>query len=93
MKTGSSPGFYPWTSNPYRGTAARRGGRGPGRTCWSGWSRWATSAGPRAPRLQPPPLGAKTATAYNAEYTTVTDPAGKTRRSRLDGLDRLVRVG
>ena len=38
-----------------------------------------------------PTLG-KTTTAYDAEYTTVTDPAGKTRRSRLDGLGRLVRV-
>ena len=33
-----------------------------------------------------------TTTAYDAEYTTVTDPAGKKRRSRLDGLGRLVRV-
>ena len=32
-----------------------------------------------------PTLG-KTTTAYDGEYTTVTDPAGKTRRCRLDGL-------
>ena len=38
-----------------------------------------------------PTLG-KTTTAYDAEFTTVTDPAGKKRRSRLDGLGRLVRV-
>ena len=38
------------------------------------------------------PTWGKTATAYDGEYTTVTDPAGKKRRSRLDGLGRLVRV-
>ena len=91
MKTGSSPGFYPWTSNPYRGTAA------------SGWTRARADllervvevghfSGATRPSAAAAPTWGKTATAYNAEYTTVTDPAGKTRRSRLDGLDRLVRV-
>ena len=31
-------------------------------------------------------------TAYDAEYTTVTDAAGRKRRSKQDGLGRLVRV-
>ena len=43
---------------------------------FSGATRPATGAAPT--------LG-KTTTTYDAEYTTVTDPAGKTRRSRLDG--------
>ncbi len=50
---------------------------------FSGATRPSTSATPT--------LGTIT-TAYDAEYTTVTDPAGKKRRSRLDGLGRLVRV-
>ena len=47
---------------------------------------------------EPSPWGSSTATtgaaatAYDGEYTTVTDPAGKKRRSRQDGLGRLVRV-
>ena len=79
------------TSNPYRGTA-KAGWRRTrqdqlGRVVevghFSGATRPATGAAPT--------LG-KTTTTYDAEYTTVTDPAGKTRRSRLDGLGRLVRV-
>ncbi|HKG46248.1 MAG TPA: hypothetical protein VKB02_05950, partial [Pyrinomonadaceae bacterium] len=31
-------------------------------------------------------------TAYNANFTTITDQAGKVRRSKTDGLGRLVRV-
>lgn len=34
----------------------------------------------------------KTTTSYDAEHTTVTDQAQKTRRTRVDGLGRLVRV-
>ena len=34
----------------------------------------------------------KVQTAYDAEFTTVTDQAGKVRRSMVDGLSRLVRV-
>ena len=49
-------------------------------------------SGATRPSTGAAPTWGKTATAYNAEYTTVTDPAGKTRRSRLDGLGRLVRV-
>ena len=79
------------TSNPYRGTTK------------SGWTRTKLdnlgrvvevghfSRAARPSTSAAPTLG-KTATAYDTEYTTVTDPAGKTRRSCLDGLGRLVRV-
>ena len=91
VKTGSKPGFYTWTSNPYRGTAK------------AGWTRTRADqlgrgvevglfSGATRPSAAAAPTWGKTATAYDAEYTTVTDPAGKTRRSRLDGLGRLVRV-
>ena len=91
IKDGSSPGFDTWTSNPYRGTATAEWTRicadHLGRVVkvghFSGSARPSTSATPT--------LGTIT-TAYDAEYTTVTDPAGKKRRSRLDGLGRLVRV-
>ena len=91
VKTGLKPGLYTWTSNPYRGTAttgwtrtrADQLGRGVEVGLFSGATRPSTGATPT--------LG-KTTTAYDAEYTTVTDPAGKKRRSRLDGLGRLVRV-
>lgn len=49
-------------------------------------------SGAARPSASDAPTLGKTATAYDAEYTTVTDPAGKTRRSRLDGLGRLARV-
>ena len=49
-------------------------------------------SGATRPSTSDAPTWGKTATAYDGEYTTVTDPAGKTRRSRLDGLGRLVRV-
>ena len=49
-------------------------------------------SGAARPSTSDAPTWGKTATAYEGEYTTVTDPAGKTRRSRLDGLGRLVRV-
>src|SRR6185295_5151990 len=47
---------------------------------------------------QPPDAGCVTnctgtvTTSYISEYTTVTDQAGKQRRSRVDALGRLVRV-
>ena len=37
-------------------------------------------------------LTGTTTTAYDAETTTVTDPAGKARRSSIDGLGRLSQV-
>ena len=91
MKAGFSPGFYRWISNPYQGTAA------------TGWTRTRAdqlgrvvevghfSGAARSSTGAAPTLG-KITTTYDGEYTTVTDPAGKTRRSRLDGLARLVRV-
>ena len=88
---GSKPGLYTWTSNPYRGTAmtgwrrtrADQLGRAAQVGLFSGATRPSAGASPT--------LGATT-TAYDAEYTTVTDPAGRKRRSKLDGLGRLVRV-
>ena len=91
VKDGSSPGFYTWTSNPHRGTAT------------TGWTRTRADqlgrvaqaghfSGSARPSASATPTLGTTTTAYDAEYTTVTDPAGKTRRSRLDGLGRLVRV-
>ena len=93
VKAGSSPGSYTWTSNPHRQTTDPT----------MGWTRTradqlgrATQVGLFGTATRPstsasPTLGT-TSTAYDAEYTTVTDPAGKKRRSRLDGLGRLVRV-
>ena len=49
-------------------------------------------SGAARPSTSAAPILGKTTTAYDAEYTTVTDLAGKTRRSCLDGLGRLVRV-
>ena len=93
VKSGSSPGLYTWTSNPYRQTGedtmgwtrsrADQLGRVVEVGLFSGASRPSASAAAT--------LGATT-TAYDAEYTTATDPAGRKRRSRLDGLGRLVRV-
>ena len=91
MNSRSSPGLYTWTSNPYRGTAA------------TGWTRTRADhlgrvvevglfSGATRPSAAAAPTWGKTATAYDGEYTTVTDPAGKTRRSRQDRLGRLVRV-
>ena len=90
LKDGSSPGFYTWTSNPYRGTT-------------TGWARTRADqlgrvvevghfSGAARPSAAAAPTWGKTTTSHDGEYTTVTDPAGKTRRSRLDGLGRLVRV-
>ena len=87
----SGTSSYTWASNPYLGTAGVGWTRTKrdhlGRVLqvghFSGSARPSTSATPT--------LGTIT-TAYDAEYTTVTDPAGKKRRSRLDGLGRLVRV-
>jgi hypothetical protein len=49
-------------------------------------------AAPPAPWGSNSVSSGKFTTEYDAEFTTVTDQAGKKRRSRLDGLGRLVRV-
>ena len=70
MKTGSSPGFYPWTSNPYRGTAA------------SGWTRARADllervvevghfSGATRPSAAAAPTWGKTATAYKESKGTL----------------------
>ena len=91
MKAGFSPGFYRWISNPYQGTAA------------TGWTRTRAdqlgrvvevghfSGAARSSTGAAPTLG-KITTTYDVEYTAVTDPVGKTRRSKRDGLGHLVRV-
>lgn len=87
----SGTSSYTTTSNPYRGTAA------------TGWTRTGLdhlgrvaevghfSAAAKPSVGSAPTLG-RTTTAHDAEYTTVTDPAGRQRRSKRDGLGRLVRV-
>ena len=91
MKDGFSPGFHTWTPDPYRASAA------------SGWTRIKLDhlgrvvevghfSGANKPSAGATPTWGTTTTAYDTEYTTVTDPAGKKRRSRIDGLGRLVRV-
>ena len=93
MKTGSSPSFYTWTSNSYRGTDDGT----------MGWTRTrrdrlgrvvevALFSGDTRPSASATPTLGKTTTAYDAEYTTVTDADQKKRRSQLDGLGRLLRV-
>ena len=91
MNSGSASGFYTTTSNPYKATAT------------TGWSRTrqdrlgrvvevAAFGGATRPSARATPTLGKTTTAYDAEYTTVTDADQKKRRSQLDGLGRLVRV-
>jgi RHS repeat-associated protein len=91
---------YVLTSQPYR--ASTSGGAGePTR----GWSCTKSDRAGRVVEVQtfmgsglPAPWGSNSAstgtvvTANDAEFTTVTDQAGKSRRSRADALGRLVRV-
>ncbi|HWQ54666.1 MAG TPA: RHS repeat-associated core domain-containing protein [Bryobacteraceae bacterium] len=65
-------------SNPYR----------------SGGPEWTTMTYDALNRVKTvaTPDGAVTATDYSGYYATVTDPAGKARRNRTDGLGRLVEV-
>ena len=89
----SETASYTWISNPYRLTTEDT----------MGWTRTRSDhlgrvlqagffSGAAKPSTSATPTLGTTTTAYDAEYTTVTDPAGKKRRSRLDGLGRLVRV-
>ena len=93
VKTGPKPGRYTWTSNPYRETGEDTAGWT--RTRADGLGRVlevALFSGDSRPSTSGTGTLGTTVTAYDAEYTTATDPAGKKRRSRLDGLGRLVRV-
>ena len=93
VNTGSAPGHYTWTSNPYRQTG----------DATMGWTRTRADqlgravevglfGGTTKPSTSATPTLGKTTTVYDAEFTTVTDAANNKRRSRLDGLGRLVRV-
>ncbi|HKO45275.1 MAG TPA: DUF2341 domain-containing protein [Pyrinomonadaceae bacterium] len=97
----SGSNSYRLVSNPYR--AANVGAAGTEATM--GWTRSKSDNGGRivevhtfAGNILPAPWGANStssgavSTAYDANFTTVTDQAGKNRRSMLDGLGRLVRV-
>lgn len=92
---------YQLTSNPYR--AATSGAAAAEVTM--GWTRSKADNGGRAIEVGsfsgsslPAPWGANASstgvvtTAYDANYTIVTDQAGKVRRSKIDGLGQLVRV-
>ena len=92
---------YVLTSNAYRAaTSASAGGE-----ATMGWSRSKSDNGGRVIEVQtfagataPAPWGANASgtgivsTAYDAQFTTATDQAGKVRRSMKDGLGRLTRV-
>ena len=96
-----SGGFnYVLVSQPYR--AATPGGAG---EQTRGWKRTKQDRGGRVVEVQtfqgaalPAPWGANSSgsgavvTSYDAEFTTVTDQAGKVRRTRADALGRLARV-
>ena len=92
LRSGTSS--YTISSSPYRGATA---------PTMTGWTRIKLDhlgrvvqaglfSGASKPSTSATPTLGKTTTAYDGEYTTVTDPAGKTRRSKRDGLGRLVRV-
>jgi RHS repeat-associated protein len=92
---------YVLSSNPYRAaTSAAAGGE-----TTMGWTRSKSDNGGRLIEVQtfsgagaPGPWGANTSssgtvtTAYDGNFATVTDQAGKVRRSMTDGLGRLARV-
>ena len=92
---------YVLSSNPYRaGASASAGGE-----TTMGWTRSKVDNGGRMIEMQtfsgagaPAPWGTNTSssgtvtTTYDANFTTVTDQAGKLRRSMTDGLGRLARV-
>lgn len=65
-------------SNPYRSSGPE-------------WTTTTYDALNRVETVQTPD-GAVTTTDYSGYYATVTDPAGKARRNRTDGLGRLVEV-
>ena len=92
---------YALTSNPYRAAYSSSAGS----ESTMGWTRSTSDNGGRIVEVQtfggaglPAPWGTNSTstgtviTAYDAEFTTVTDQAGKVRRSMTDGLGRLARV-
>jgi RHS repeat-associated protein len=95
------PASYVLTSNPYRAATSDAAG---GETTM-GWTRSRADKSGRMIEVQtfagttlPAPWATNAvttgtvATAYDGVYTTVTDQAGKVRRSKVDGLGRLIRV-
>jgi RHS repeat-associated protein len=98
---GDSNNSYELVSAPYRAATSGAAGGEPGMA----WKRTRFDKGGRVIEVEtfigatpPAPWGGnsvssgKTTTEYDAELTTVTDQAGKRRRSRVDALGRLVRV-
>jgi RHS repeat-associated protein len=92
---------YVLSSNPYRAATSAAAGS----EATMGWSRSKSDSGGRVIEVQtfagatvPGPWGTSTSssgtvtTSYDANFITVTDQAGKVRRSMKDGLGRLVRV-
>ncbi|MGH9754034.1 MAG: hypothetical protein ACREA2_14755, partial [Blastocatellia bacterium] len=92
---------YELVSAPYRAATSDAAGGEPGMA----WKRTKFDKGGKLIEVEtfigatpPAPWGGasvssgKFTTEYDAEFTTVTDQAGKKRRSRVDGLGRLVRV-
>jgi RHS repeat-associated protein len=97
----SNPNGYELVSAPYRAATSGAAGSEPGMA----WKRSKFDSGGRVIEVEtfvgatpPVPWGdnsissGKFTTEYDAEFTTVTDQAGKKRRSRVDALGRLVRV-
>src|SRR5262245_16826117 len=96
-----NPNGYEIVSAPYRAATSGAAVGEPGMA----WKRTKFDKGGRVVEVEtfigatpPAPWGGnsissgKFTTEYNAEFTTVTDQAGKKRRSRVDALGRLVRV-
>jgi len=92
---------YRLVSNPYRATTSS----GASGEATMGWTRTKIDQRGRVVEVEsfsgataPAPWGANTTstgkvtTDYDSEFTTVTDQAGKLRRSRSNGLGQLVRV-
>jgi RHS repeat-associated protein len=98
---GDSNNSYELVSAPYRAATSGAAGGEPGMA----WKRTKFDKGGRVIEVEtfvgataPAPWGGasvssgKFTTEYDAEFTAVTDQAGKRRRSRVDALGRLVRV-
>jgi RHS repeat-associated protein len=97
----SNPNSFMLVSNPYRAAQSSQAGA----EATMGWARTKYDRGGRVVEVQsfagtalPAPWGTNTnstgtaTTGYDGIYTTVTDQAGKARRSVIDALGRLVRV-